>query len=83
MPVSRAAYWLAEQVDQGVAGLLCGRIGAGLVAATGAIHFPGCYAGKPEARTLGAPNGAIAVVYRNWRAHEALSCGNREGEEDS
>jgi hypothetical protein len=73
-----------EKLDQSVSSIDRSHRRARLTGPARAIHFARGDAGNSDFRPLGAPDRAIAVVNRHWRASERSAVGNdrRGGHEE-
>ena len=66
----------AHQLHEGIACLNRRGIGAGLIGAARAVHFPGSDTGDPKVRAFRTPDRAIAIPDMGRRALEILSSSN-------
>ena len=63
----------AHQLHEGIACLNRRGIGAGLIRAAGAVHFPGSDTGDPKVRAVRTPDRAIAIPDMGWSANEGFA----------
>lgn len=64
---------LTNQPDKCVARLNPGGGWTRVIRAAAAIHFPGCYPGQADARSLGAPDRAVAIPHPGRRTGEVVA----------
>lgn len=69
----------AHQLDERIACLNRRGVGAGLIGAAAAIHFPGSDASDANARPFRTPDRAIAIPDMGWCAGEGLTGGDDRG----
>jgi hypothetical protein len=63
----------AHQLHEGIACINRRGIGAGLIGAAGAVHFPGSDTGDPKVRAFRTLDRAIAIPDMGWRARKGLA----------
>jgi hypothetical protein len=76
MPFGRDAALIANHCDERISRLTGGGCRARLVCPARPVRLAGCDPSDTKARSLRAPNGAIAVPDANGRAPEDLAGGN-------